>query len=362
MRRLPFLFALLLALGCGSVESAQPDGPLRIERLRLLATTVVPPGTAVLGTPVGGLSGLDRAPDGTWYLLSDDRSQQAPARFYTADLALAGDTLGVVLHDAVTLRAEDGQPLPTFAADPEAIRYDTTTGTLWWASEGDVERNIQPTIWETTPDGRFVRALPVPEVYTVTATRGPRQNGVFEGLALDSGGVWVTTELPLRQDGPAPDATRGGLVRLSRLDRTTGALTRQLAYALDPLAAPPDPPDAFAVTGVVELLDLDADRLLVLERSFSIGAGHSVRLYEADLRSATDVQAADTLEGANATPVAKRLVADLGDFLPYVDNVEGMAWGPSTDAGHRTLVFVSDDNFNVFQQTQVLVFEVIPAP
>ena len=352
----------LLAAGCGSVESTLPDGPLRIERLRLLATHIVPSGTAVLGTPVGGLSGLDRVPDGTWYLLSDDPSQQAPARFYTATLEVVRDTLAVVLHGAVALRAEGGDPLPTFAADPEALRYDPSTGTLLWTSEGDVERGISPTIWESTPEGAFVRALPLPDVYAISATRGPRPNGVFEGLALDSGGLWVITELPLRQDGPVPDATRGGLVRMSRLDRVTGAVTRQVVYPTDPLAAPPDPPAAFAVNGVVELLDLDTDRLLVLERSFSIGAGYSVHLYEADLKGATDVQAVDVLEGANFTPVAKRLVADFSDFLPYVDNVEGMAWGPETDTGRRTLVFVSDDNFNAFQQTQVLVFEVIPAP
>jgi hypothetical protein len=44
----------------------------------------------------------------------------------------------------------------------------------------------------------------------------------------------------------------------------------------------------------------------------------------------------------------------------YIDNIEGVTFGPNLPNGHKTLVFVSDNNFNPLEQTQLLLFEVIP--
>ena len=43
-----------------------------------------------------------------------------------------------------------------------------------------------------------------------------------------------------------------------------------------------------------------------------------------------------------------------------VDNIEGMSWGPMLADGKRSLVLVSDNNFNPAQVTQFLAFEVLP--
>jgi hypothetical protein len=48
--------------------------------------------------------------------------------------------------------------------------------------------------------------------------------------------------------------------------------------------------------------------------------------------------------------------ADIG----YVDNIEGISWGPKLANGHRSLILVSDNNFNPDQRTQFLAFEVMP--
>ncbi|MEM8758283.1 MAG: esterase-like activity of phytase family protein, partial [Planctomycetota bacterium] len=44
-------------------------------------------------------------------------------------------------------------------------------------------------------------------------------------------------------------------------------------------------------------------------------------------------------------PAEKRLVADLGELLPDVANIEGLCFGPSLADGTRTLLLVSDSNF-----------------
>jgi hypothetical protein len=98
---------------------------------------------------------------------------------------------------------------------------------------------------------------------------------------------------------------------------------------------------------VVEILPLATDKLLVMERSFAVGAApdFAVKLYEADLSAATDVSNLPALAGTTYTPVAKKLFLDVGTTgISRVDNLEGMTFGPNLPNGNRSLVLVSDDN------------------
>ena len=47
---------------------------------------------------------------------------------------------------------------------------------------------------------------------------------------------------------------------------------------------------------------------------------------------------------------------------PPLDNTEGMCWGPRRPDGRRTLVVVSDDNFNARQVTQFAAFDYLETP
>ena len=109
------------------------------------------------------------------------------------------------------------------------------------------------------------------------------------------------------------------------------------------------------------MLALSADHLLVLERSFVAGADaeHSIKLFEACLSGATDISGVARLSEASAViPATKRLIADLADLVPRIDNIEGMTFGPDLPSGNRSLLFVSDNNFSPERQvTQVLAFE-----
>jgi hypothetical protein len=50
----------------------------------------------------------------------------------------------------------------------------------------------------------------------------------------------------------------------------------------------------------------------------------------------------------------------MDDLGIYIDNIEGVTFGPTLPNGHATLIFVADDNFKQIQKTQLLLFEVIP--
>ena len=337
------------------------------------------------GTVVGGLSGIDYDPGADlYYLISDDRSQRSPTRFYTARLQIdATGFRAATLQDVVTLRHADGSVYAEYEADSEAIRFDRVTHDLWWSSEGlrqlaDARharaRLIDPFVRRSTVDGRDRGDVPLPAMFhIVEQARGPRDNIVFEGLSFstDFRSLWVAMEGPLIQDGPMPTMTSGALTRLSRYDRLPGSgddfgpLRAQYAYPVDPIPSRGAWTASHAQTGVSEILAIDDTHLFVLERALVVGPGWwRIRLFEADVRGASDVQAVDALKGIEGdtgfVPMRKRLVLDFDTLGIAIDNLEGMCFGPTLPNGHRTLVLVADDNFNRLQKTQLLALEIIP--
>ena len=155
--------------------------------------------------------------------------------------------------------------------------------------------------------------------------------------------------------GAEASATNGSLSRVLFLDLETGRPGAEYVYENDPVV---NATDGLSLNGLVELLALEDGTFLALERSFSTGFGHSVNLHLYDVSGATDVSGLDSLVGATFTAGEKTLVADLGGFGPEIHNLEGLTFGPTLGTGNRSLVIVSDDNFDGV--TQFLVFEVLP--
>ena len=63
----------------------------------------------------------------------------------------------------------------------------------------------------------------------------------------------------------------------------------------------------------------------------------------------------DVSDASAVEKLADRVMSELG----RVDNIEGVSCGPRLANGNRSLVFVSDYNFNRSQVTQFLAFEVV---
>lgn len=133
---------------------------------------------------------------------------------------------------------------------------------------------------------------------------------------------------------------------------------------LEPVHAAAKPPGELEVSGISELLALDAETLVILERSFARGAGHAIRLAQVDFHDASDVARVPGLDGLGATaraalrPAARRPVLDLHTLGITLDNLEGLTLGPALPDGRQLLVLVSDNNFSGDQFTQVLGFAV----
>lgn len=101
------------------------------------------------------------------------------------------------------------------------------------------------------------------------------------------------------------------------------------------------------------------DQLLVVERSYSVGRqACTIKVYLCDLSKATDVKNLATLKNKSYTLASKKLILNMDDLGIYMDNIEGLTFGPKLANGKQSLLFVSDNNFSDKQKTQVLLFEV----
>jgi hypothetical protein len=349
------------ALGFAGCSRAQTSTASPAPRLRLMGETRLQHKLQFQGTTVGGLSGIDYDPaSGTYYLLSDDGGGISQPRFYTARIAVGVDRLGDIELTSVTYL--QGLTAP----DPEATRWHAPSQSLLWTSEGNAVRFTATALQQTRLDGSLQRTFAMPGMFDFGLQSGARINKTLEGLAITPDGqtAWLAMEAALRQDGQEPTVgSPGGSCRFTQIDIATGKALRQIAYLPDSIPRSPIPANANADNGVVEVLMLDAHRMLVLERAYMAGLNdrerNSIRLYMMDTRQATDTLGVAALQHGNHTPAAKTLVADFINYpaLTRLDNTEGMCWGPTLPNGNKTLLFVSDDNFNPRQITQFLAFE-----
>lgn len=370
---------MLMAL-LGSLSSCAQPVVHSIDSLRFLGSFEIPYNQPFKGTTIGGLSGIDYdSRNNQYFLISDDRSAIEPARFYTAAINVNAKGIDTVIFTGVhVMLRENGQPYPNAkqdrsnTPDPESIRYNELTGQLWWTSEGERTVNQKDTILQdpslTMMDlsGKFAGTFPLPDNLTMRKTsQGPRQNGTLEGLTFadNYSTVYACIEEPLHEDGPRADLKPSNAwIRIYQFDTAGKKNVAQYAYALEPVAYPAILPSAFKVNGVPEILALDKHKLLVMERSFSTGRlPCTVKIFIADLSQATNVMSSPSLmKTPPAAPVTKKLLLNMDDLGIYIDNVEGVTLGPTLPNGHKTLLFVSDNNFNSFEKTQLLLFEINP--
>lgn len=368
------LFSVVIWTGFQKIEDTT------ITSLKYIGQYLIENGKPFDQTIIGGLSGIDYDPQkDVYYLLSDDRSEFNPARFYLSRIFFTSNGIDSIQFLSVhKFLQPNGNLFPpreqrdTSTIDPEAIRFNAATNKLVWASEGEriVTNNhhvlINPSIMISEVDGRFANTIPLPNNLKMQLQEsGPRKNGTFEGITFDKtfNTMFVSMEEPLYEDGPrAALKETKSWVRFYEYDVTSKKNVAQYAYKLEPIAYPSLPSDSFKMNGVAEILSMGNRKLLVIERSYSTGhVGCTIRIFLADLASASNIKSIQSLkDNPPSRPVEKKLLLNMDDLGIYIDNIEGVTFGPDFPNGHKSLIFVSDDNFSNEQKKQFLLFEVIP--
>ncbi|SBS25732.1 hypothetical protein MSP8886_00371 [Marinomonas spartinae] len=382
--------AACLLLGCMSLtaeaasntDSVLDDNSANfpITRLDYIGEYIIPNDTKFDHVLVGGLSGIDYSADRKqWLMISDDRASKGPARAYLGNMSITEDKVGpMTLTKMISLYQPNDTLYPSkkvyeknhkgVVPDFESIRFNPFTMGFRYTSEGDRSLGMNPFIRDAYMDGHYLEKLPIPQAYRYdphNSKVGFRDNLALEGSSFTPNGkmYFAAMEAPLKQDGSLPSLTKGAYSRVIRYDEL-GDVIGEYVYPIDPLPAKPGP-GKHADNGVSEILALNSQQLLVVERSgIQDAAGHYhdyIRIYQADIDNATNVIGAKTLVPGQYQPMKKHLLLNLNDdkHLPKLDNIEGITFGPKLANGQRTLVLISDNNFNASEVTQLLAFKVV---
>ncbi|CAN1212652.1 esterase-like activity of phytase family protein [Tumidithrix helvetica PCC 7403] len=318
-------------------------------------------------TPVGGLSGITYDRDlNLFYAISDDRSEKAPARFYTLKLDFDSDKQAPKLEKvevkAVTfLKDWQGKTYAQGGVDPEGIAL-TSQQSVFISSEGVTHAGIPPFIDEfDLKTGAWKQSVPIPARYRL-APKGEIEQGVqdnfgFEALALigsapgDPYRLFTATESALTQD--KQPSTQGARSRFLHYVLGSGS-PMVIAEHLYPVEVSP----TAGIIGITELLPIDrGGHFLSLERAYG-AKGFGIKIWQFATGSASDTSKLPSLQGnlGSLRPIRKKLVLDLERLGIRLDNSEGMALGPHLSDGTQSLIVVSDDNFSNTQINQFLLF------
>ncbi|MDT0688458.1 esterase-like activity of phytase family protein [Salegentibacter sp. F188] len=360
MRRLAGLAFALLFLSCATTRRINNDGVT----LKFLDDYVLDADLKFDNTKVGGLSGIDFS-NGKYYIVCD---QPSNPRFYIADIKLNGFAIDTMtIEDVVRIKKPEG--IEDRYLDMESIRFQDENNMVVISTEGRIVDEKDPGIFRFSIDGEFIEEFAIPDHFSASGEQKPRNNGVFEGLSksADAQGYWVATELPLKKDGPKPKLfPTTSPVRFTLFNSEEKTAVKQFVYKLDGVSKIPFL--YFAINGITEILEYDKDKFLVLERSFSAGHGtnsNTVKIFAVDAGEATNTLEMDRLRKSDYKFAEKQLIFNFKSVKKQfseeiIDNIEGMCFGPVLPNGNRSLILISDNNFNSYgkQISQVILLEV----
>lgn len=317
---------------------------------------------------VGGFSGItyDKQKN-LFYVISDDRSRLAPARFYTLKMNLENDKINRVNIEGVTfLKDDQGGLYAHDTIDPEAIAL-SPRNSIFISSEGISHLGVAPFINEYDLEGNLLSQVPIPKryIYDEKEDKGIQDNYGFESLTIKANGtmpedpfrLFTATELALTQDFDIdiPET----LLR-----------SRMMHYVVNPFGQPvliaenlyPVNQADFGVmyNGLNDLYALPEEGyLLALERTLGL-RGFGAKIFQIVMANATDIYGEKSLAGNidNINPVKKKLLLNLKDLNIDLDNLEGLTFGPKLTDGSHSLILVSDNNFTpAREKTQFLLFK-----
>ena len=376
MFRIFLLSLILIALtACGSPSQAQVQDRLFPDISVDFLDHYELPKQSFQKTPVGGLSGITYNPrNNLFYAISDDRSQKAPARFYTLDIKLKeqDNTAGIAdvnIKNVTFLKTEMGNNFPRGEIDAEGIAL-APGNSLIISSEGNTDQGINPFLRHFNLEtGELKQTFPLPQRFLLPETEeetpsGVRNNLGFESLTLNPTGVMSPEGDPFRVFTASESSLMQDQLPSESEEQTR---IRFLHYVVNPIGQPlpiaehlyllDEPPLGTVGNGLTEVLAIKPEGyFLTLERSYGL-SGYGAKLFLMTIGNATDTSGVETfnVDLGGLQPVRKKLLFDFADLDFPIYNLEGLAVGPTLPDRSQSLFVISDDNFNQEEKTQVLL-------
>jgi hypothetical protein len=269
----------------------------------------------------------------------------------------------VAVEGVTSLKKADGETFPWDSINPEGIAL-SPRNSVYVASAGITHAGIPPFVGEfDLTTGKLRGNLPIPKRYIPDASDEKQQQGVqdnlgFESLSIDPetfspGGLdpfrlFAATAAPLMQDLDPEAANKLRILHYIIVDKTPQLVSENL-YKLDQVPMT-------VLNGLTELVTVGGGQFLSLERSFGL-SGYSARIYQVAVGAATDTSRIESFKGqlGMVEPARKKLLLDLSELGIPLYNLEGMTLGPQLPDGSKSVVLVSDDNFEEAQKTQFIL-------
>jgi len=256
-------------------------------------------------TVAGEFSGIEYAGEpGKYFILPQCDSLP---HYYLFDIKMRKNQICWTIDSIIYINAK--------SFDGESIRRNPVTGEIFLTEELKRISYLKKINKSGKPE-------------TVTASDGMQKfNRGWEGSAFSPDGKYMFISLERSRDKTA--------THILKYNMQTGQ-SDTLKYNLDLL-----PNDTYLDNGITEILCINDSSLLVCERAWQKSINHtSVRIYKA-------------LINTNTNKIAKKLIFDFDNLYFNVDNVEGMTF----NADRSKIIFVTDNNNNKHQQTQIICFK-----
>ncbi len=317
--------ALLLVLGITSLSAEAQHFRLELVKAYNLSDSL----TLQQDPYFGGLSGIEYVPKrGKWYLVTDGADSTRQSYLFEFDSLFSSQTYKRWKLDSIH--------------SAESIRFDKADSSFYFSTELGAGKTY----------GSFLKLTADSTVQTLSQYQDFEDNKGYEALALDSTRVlWAASEWPQTPTNPYCLVTG---YRLTQKDTLVQAL-----YPLERNAC------GYPDNGIAELLLARDRQLLFLERCWTgerDQSNYSIRLFTAYIPKA------EAVSSPNTTYLLEKQEVSINWGGVHLDNIEGMSWGPVVN-GNRTLVLVSDNNFNKFdrnktpenrQKSQLVILKVLP--
>lgn len=238
---------------------------------------------------------------------------------------LAGDKGGTLFVFDAVISPSTSTTYDTGIVGLESIRYDGKAKRIYYVQEKD---NFTTVGWfpfdivnNKLGSKSEITSHYIPHYYN---------NRGYEGLMLFNGNIWACFESGdlSTKDVTSVNGERPPFTAIQTWSQSSLKEGLKLSVPFERKSCI-DSFNSSLGNGISEILQLNKDRFLILERCFDGDKG-TVKLFEA------------VIQFENVQKHEIFCFKSQGSFKP--ENIEGMTWGESTKDGHRTLVLISDDN------------------
>ena len=157
------------------------------------------------------------------------------------------------------------------------------------------------------------------------------------------------------------------LWKVHYFDKSSQKATKQFAYQLEHITKPAKA--NINLNGLTAILEYKENHFFIIERTYQSGYGaygNIVRVFEASIdKETTNILEIDSLKTTKFIPLKKRLLLNFEDVKKHltegiIDNIEGITFGPELESGNKTILLISDDNFQIYgkQLNQFILLEI----